>query len=432
MTKCIITDEEITRENDSKAHVIPSALGGRLKPLGILSKNGNGLLGDKIDLPLIQAFQSLMTLLNGTRDRGENQPVRMTDESGRVYVVDFGEPLKLANPDYREEQVDDGTAFHIDARDLKELRTLLGRVKSKHPQFDIDEAMKHAVTVRSWPDGMLHGQLQIGPRVVFPALFVSASIFPVHHGHAPHPILRDYVGHFDPEQPKMPPDTFYFIPPRPWISAPGEVTHIAALLASAERQEMLVYFELFNAVPVGVLLPYAGAENARATYAVNVLTGAEEQAKIVEEALVGVPWQATHKLGDADLYRFKQERIGRLIGLSQERAFNAEVDALMTLAFGKGPDRPLTPTDLAKGIAELVDHTLLEWQRPRITPAIMEEQLRRFDEMAGDFEQAVPAPALPPFRALIGEFRGRLTSEIARKRRAGVPQSGAPRRGPHC
>lgn len=425
MPKCIITDEELTRENDSKAHVIPSALGGRLKPLGILSKDANGLLGDKIDLPLIQAFQSLMTLLDGARDRGQNQPVRMSDASGRTYVVEFGEPLKLAKPDYREEQVDDGTAFHIDARNLKELRTLLGRVKAKHPEFDIDEAIKHAVTVRNWPDGMLRGQLQIGPRVVFPALFVSASIFAVHQGYPPHPILRDYVSRFDPDDPEMPPGTFYFIPPRPWISAPGEVTHIVALLASADRQEMLVYFELFNAAPVGILLPYAGTEDARATYAVDVLTGAEVQAVIDEEALADVPWQATHQLGEADFYSFTQERIGHVIGVSQERAFNASTDALMTTAFGKGSDRSLTPPELTKGIAALVDHTLLEWQRPTMTLTIMEEQLQRFSELAVDFERAFPGPLLPPFRALMNHFREHLTSAIACKRSAtGGPGAG--------
>ena len=93
--RCIITNEPITPENNSRAHVIPSALGGTLKPWDILCKNGNGLLGETVDLPLIQAFQSVMTLLNGSRDRGENQPVRMTDASGRTYVMKFGEPLEL-------------------------------------------------------------------------------------------------------------------------------------------------------------------------------------------------------------------------------------------------------------------------------------------------------------------------------------------------
>ncbi len=428
--RCIITDEEITRENDSKAHVIPSALGGRLKPLGILSKNGNSLLGDKLDLPLIQAFQSLMTLLNGSRDRGKNQPMRMSDESGRVYVIEFGEPLTLAHPEYREEQVNDGTAFHIDARNLKEARTLLGRVKAAHPEFDIDEALKHAVAVRSWPDGMLHGQLQIGPSIVFPALFVAASIFAAYHGHAPHPLLRDYVGRFDPDHPEMPPGTFYFIPAQPWISAPGEVTHIVALLASAERQEMLVYFELFNAVSVGVLLPYAGSEDARAAYAVDVLAGAEVTPTINEEVLAPVRWQATHNLGDPELLSFTQDRIGRLIGLSQKRAFDAEADALMKRAFGEEGKGPLTPVDLVKGVVEIVDHTLLQWQRPSIKQAHMEEQLRQFDKMVGTFERAFPGPALAPFRALTGELRRRLAAEIASKRKAVTPQSASPRRSP--
>ena len=91
--RCIITGEVINQENSSRAHVIPSALGGRLKPLGILSKQGNTLLGDKVDLPLIEAFQSLMTLLDGSRDRGTNRPFHMTDENGRDVVVEFGEPL---------------------------------------------------------------------------------------------------------------------------------------------------------------------------------------------------------------------------------------------------------------------------------------------------------------------------------------------------
>lgn len=268
-------------------------------------------------MPLIKAFQSLMTLLNATRDGGKNQPVCMTDADGNTYIVQFGETLKLANPVFREEQVGDAVEIHVSARNLKQLQTLLGRVKAKYPAFDIDDAIKHAVTTQTWPDGMLHGQLQIGPSVVFPALYGSASIFAVHCGHAPHPTLRDYIDRFDPDHPEMPPDTFYFNPPQPWISASGEVTHIVALIASAKRQEMLVYIELFNAVTVGVLLPYVGTEDARATYAVDVLTGAEVQAVIIEEALMGVPWQATHKLGDADLYRFTEERIGHLIGLSQ-------------------------------------------------------------------------------------------------------------------
>jgi HNH endonuclease len=97
---CIATGDEITQSNDSKAHIIPSALGGRLKPRGILCRRGNGILGDKFDQPLIEAFQPLMNLLNGSRDRGQNPSTVMTDESGKKYLFRFGEPLALTAPEY--------------------------------------------------------------------------------------------------------------------------------------------------------------------------------------------------------------------------------------------------------------------------------------------------------------------------------------------
>lgn len=122
--RCIVTGEPITQENNSRAHVIPSALGGRLKPWDILCTKANTLLGDKVDLPLIQSFQAIMSLLNGSRDRGKNQPVRMTDDSGSDFIVEFGEPLKLTNPSYRERLVEDGVEVQICARNLREARTL--------------------------------------------------------------------------------------------------------------------------------------------------------------------------------------------------------------------------------------------------------------------------------------------------------------------
>ena len=134
MTKqCIITDEPITSENDLKAHVIPSALGGRLKSRGILSKKGNALLGDKFDLPLIQAFQSLVNLLNGSRDRGS--PTRMTDQSGKVCIFEFGKPLSLTAPEYDEVEAGGETHITIKARNLKEVRTLFGRGESRVSDF---------------------------------------------------------------------------------------------------------------------------------------------------------------------------------------------------------------------------------------------------------------------------------------------------------
>lgn len=415
---CIVTGELITLENNSRAHVIPSALGGRLKPWDILSKNGNGLLGDKIDLPLVQAFQALMTLLNGSRDRGDNQPVRMTDANGRRYVLKFGEPLSLATPNFQEihTEADAEAIFHIDARNLKELRTLLGRVKAKHLEFDIDEAMKNAITVRNWPDGMLHSELQIGPNVVFPAIFVAASIYAVHCGYPQHPELKDYVDRFDPDEPEMPPDTFYFCPAIQWISAPSEVTHLIAFLASANQKEALVYFELFNTVPIAVLMPYAGLKDVRETYAVDVLTGADLKVTIDEKLIEDLPWRQTHEVGDAELRRFTKERIEKLIRISQDRAFEAEVESLITRAFGTDKERRLTSTDFVNLIAEIVEFVQLEWRRPLVTLESMEDTLHKFTPLCLGFEKILAAQSHQDFLESVEPHRLKLEATLSKKR----------------
>ncbi len=144
-----------------------------------------------------------MNILNGSRDRGKNQPVRMTDESSKVYVFNFGEPLAISNPEYEETQDANQTNITIKARTLKEARILLGCMKARHPKFEIDDAMKLAVFAHEWPDGMLHHRFQIGPKVVFPATFVAASIFAGYYEQDSSLQLKNYIENFDPSHPAI-------------------------------------------------------------------------------------------------------------------------------------------------------------------------------------------------------------------------------------
>ena len=82
--KCILMDETLSKDNDSKAHIIPSALGGNIKPKGILSASANTILNDKFDSPLIKSLSPFMALLGAIPDRGEVQP----DRAGRFSQAD--------------------------------------------------------------------------------------------------------------------------------------------------------------------------------------------------------------------------------------------------------------------------------------------------------------------------------------------------------
>jgi hypothetical protein len=56
MTICTGCDVVLAPENDSDAHMIPKALGGRLAPRGILCRTCNTELNYVADLALIEAF----------------------------------------------------------------------------------------------------------------------------------------------------------------------------------------------------------------------------------------------------------------------------------------------------------------------------------------------------------------------------------------
>ncbi len=412
MPNCIITGEIIHGGNNSRAHVIPSALGGRLKPLNILSKVGNSVLGDKVDLPLIEAFQSFMTLLNGSRDRGKNQPVSMTDPKGRRYIVEFNEPIKLAEPTFSKVQNGNQTEFRIEARTLKEAKTILGRVKKDYPEFDVDHALKHAITKRYWPTSKLRADFQIGPVSVFPALFGSASIFASLHGLDPHPSLRSYVTELDPSQPKLPPDTFYFMPAHCWISTSAEVSHIIALLPNKERGEALLYFELFNIARVGVLLPYHGDKDIPITYAVDLLTGQELNAAIDTEFISDVRWAETHKLGDDSLYLDVKQRVERLAKHAYTRAHEAFKETLGERLCEVGK-RPGGGVVCFEALEELVDFTIAQWKSPHITPTMMLENLHLFEMLCRDVLPLFPKDEKPMFSTIYKAYYSSLSAAIA-------------------
>lgn len=66
--------DPLTDANDSAAHVIPNALGGRLDPTGIICRKRNTLLNKLVDNALVEAFGDWPTLIDIPRHRGKNPP----------------------------------------------------------------------------------------------------------------------------------------------------------------------------------------------------------------------------------------------------------------------------------------------------------------------------------------------------------------------
>ena len=357
--QCILTGVDLTDENDSKAHVIPSVLGGRLKPKGILSAKANGIFNDKFDYPLIREIYPFMALLGGARDRGENTPIKMSDREGNPYRVVFGKPLELAAPIFEEEEKPEGKEYRIHARTTEEARTLLGRVKKAHPGFDIEKALEEAVMQESYVNGPLHGRGNIGPNVFFPATFVMASVFASHHGMAIHPDFKAYVDSFEPVPKldeldgkqvdvKFPPDTFYWEHSSRWFTVPAEVSHVLCLYGDPHRKQAIFYAEIFNLPGIAVVLPYAGEAPKLCTYGVDVVEGKEVEVKVDEAFLRAVSWKESHEKGSSGLMKIIEMKLGSLLKVAQLRGQNHAIGEILDKELGPLDGRVLSAEDVGK------------------------------------------------------------------------------------
>ncbi len=356
---CVLTGVPITDENDSLAHVIPSALGGRLKPRGIICGTANEILNNKVDLPLINSFHPTMALLGGSRDRGATPSLRLSDRNGRHYEYEFHSPISLTKPKIDIQEIGDRVIVSVEARTEKEARTLLGKVKKKYPAFDVDQAMSKASIISEYLDEHLHVKQQIGPATTFPAAFVAASLFSAYIGQSTHPMFRQFIEIFDPEQPTLPPDTFYWYPQVEWSKVQnGQVAHTISAIGDAAKQLMLVCVKYFGIVSIGVLFPYKEKFDCCDSYAVDVLTGMPFELQINETALRSISWAETHSLNDRSVIPIIRERLANVLLIAQSRSIESEIGRLVDEVLGVPDGRPLSEQDVRNLVSKVTPFLL--------------------------------------------------------------------------
>ena len=93
----ILTDE----------HVIPQALGGRLKAK-LYCKECNENFGKNIDTEITNQFGNIVTILKIKRDRGKLQPFEVEDIDKKVTLVFNGEAFRRKDPIVKIESEADG------------------------------------------------------------------------------------------------------------------------------------------------------------------------------------------------------------------------------------------------------------------------------------------------------------------------------------
>ena len=175
--KCRGCGQALAADNDSEAHVIPNALGGRLKAKGIICSECNTELDAIADHSLVVAFGAWPTLLDIPRDRGRNPVKRITTKAGRRVRLEADGSLSAVEVKYAVSEVEDGHKVEIAAGDMKTFRQLLKRVEKQFPQFDTKLAEQHAQMIALDDGDLLKLNFDYSPPGVFGGVITAIWLY---------------------------------------------------------------------------------------------------------------------------------------------------------------------------------------------------------------------------------------------------------------
>ncbi|WP_298355156.1 HNH endonuclease [Rhodoblastus sp.] len=166
MVRCAICDTEITAENDSLEHLIPNALGGRRKISGFICRDCNSSTGETWDAALAAQLAPLSLLFDISRERGDPPPLKVVTTAGERLTVGPAGSLALTNPGVNKKPgPSGGFQYQITARSMEEARQILGGLKRKHPEIDIEAILAGAEAVENYAQGAIKHDLTIGGEV---------------------------------------------------------------------------------------------------------------------------------------------------------------------------------------------------------------------------------------------------------------------------
>jgi hypothetical protein len=168
----------LTSNNDSEAHIIPNALGGRLKPKGILCAACNTELDKLADNPLVEAFGAWPTLLDLPRDRGRNPPKTVVSETGLRVRVGIEGPYTVQDVQYEKQPLAGGaTKVSISAPTEQIARQLAGRVAKEFPGVDVEDVMRLKRTESLPKDERINAAVNFGTAAVLGGVSAALWLF---------------------------------------------------------------------------------------------------------------------------------------------------------------------------------------------------------------------------------------------------------------
>ncbi len=271
---------------DSDAHIIPNALGGRLKPRGILCTVCNGELDRLADNDLIKAFAQWPTMADLPRQRDGNPPVIVTDADGKRYRVEAKGVRTVARPSYVETDVPEGRLIEISAPTEKMAKQLLAKAAKDHSGLDV-QSLLDAMRAGEFTVEKLPAPYQIsfgfGPSQVFPGIYAALWLFHIHAFGKAFCSWKDLKSSLT--NGVLISRLRYATDGLPGLRGPKiDIGHKLVLRSDSARGLLIGYAEILGALRVGGILATGYTDDVERIYATDAMTVADQSDAFVIDA----------------------------------------------------------------------------------------------------------------------------------------------------
>ncbi|TXJ57854.1 HNH endonuclease [Brachyspira aalborgi] len=180
MKKCYICCEELTKDNDSVEHIIPNAIGGKLKSKELICKKCNSKLGYSMDNELAEQLEFFCNFLNIDRERGKpNDIIFIENETNREYIRKASGKV-LPKDSFKKYSCNNKLIFEISSTDKNFILKKIEEISKKYNIMnkDIENDLKY--TKHNLNE--MHTSLTFGGENIKLALYKIAINFFIYSG----------------------------------------------------------------------------------------------------------------------------------------------------------------------------------------------------------------------------------------------------------
>lgn len=372
--KCFTCGVILTAENSSDEHIIPNALGGKLKLNNFLCNKCNNSFFHGIDTKLAKDCEPFANFLNIGRDRGvpQNIKAKLNDE---VYSIKPLNKPEVSKPLVETEKKGDQLAIKIKARNMKEAKKILEGLQKKYPKLDIEKALSLAEEKKEYLNDFLQYESSFGGNDLFRAL-TKIVMWTLKYRHPKFPlnsmkILPFLKGEEDYKE------IYYYYPNVDIVTKPAKKIYHSIVIKSYPEEKLLVGFiEIFNVVSAIMILSDDFEQELECHYVFDVLERQEVVAPIINYPNINLKYLNDLYQNTPDISSQLKDKYAQFLAVASERQNEGHIQEMIDIALKKSLMKYPKGTTITKEmVSEFVNELMKE-----ITPWLHHNMSRKFQK----------------------------------------------------